>query len=969
MRQRIQGMARAAARCCALLLIALGLLTSLTARSHDPALRWWTIESPHFQVHFPEGERELAMRVARIAEYALARVVEWLEHAPDAPIQVVVMDSADTANGSASVLPYNTVHVYAEAPDSLHVLQDYDDHLQILLVHELTHIVHMDTIHGLPAWINRVLGRTVFPNGAQPVWFTEGLAVHAESAFTSAGRIRSSLFQMYLRTAALGGTFPTLDEASGVSLEWPQGTIPYLVGAFFVDYLAQRFGQTALTDLSQEMSDELIPWSLNAIARSVLDADYLALYDDWRAQVEAEARDQLESIESEGLTPTVPITRGGQIQDRPRISPGGGVLVYYSAPTDDRPSLRTSALDGGGDRELIEVNGAGGAAFRPDGDKIVFSQPEVFEQFYYYQDLFELDLETGHVERLTRGLRARSPDVSPDGRTIVFVRNRSGKSQLAMIGIDGSGLRALTSFSRSEQVYTPRFSPDGRQVVYSASRPDGGRDILLFDLASGSIRRLTDSRCMDMDPVFTPRGDRILFSSDRTGVFNIHEVDPRSGQIRRLTSVLTGAFRPQPALDSSGIAFVLYGPRGFDIAWMDWPEQRFDDRTTRAPRPAPHVEIEPVRYPVEPYRPWTTLLPRSWFPLYGEDPGGTTLGVLFGGQDVIGQISYQAGITMGIESKEVHADLSLKSRLLYPTLSAYFSRHVYRSSGLARVNGEPWPLDRERITLFVDLAFPFSSVRRTDMLFANYDVHWFDSRGEIPFDPMDMEPTLPDDRRLAWLSIGWYGSDVRSYTQSISAEEGLSASLSLRYAHPALGSSARVAEARFWLRTYFPIVRRLHHVLALALQGGLAIGDARSKSAFGVGGLPLRDPVQDIYYGYRYGGLYLRGYAPGAFAGSAYLLASAEYRLPIWTIERGLLTLPFFLQRLHAAVFIDAGGAGPADRGDELLGELCKVGLGAELRLDMLLAYHLPFSLRFGYGRGLMEGGTNNIYLTMGSGF
>ena len=96
-----------------------------------------------------------------------------------------------------------------------------------------------------------------------------------------------------------------------------------------------------------------------------------------------------------------------------------------------------------------------------------------------------------------------------------------------------------------------------------------------------------------------------------------------------------------------------------------------------------------------------------------------------------------------------------------------------------------------------------------------------------------------------------------------------------------------------------------------------------------------------------------------------YFLSSAEYRLPLFDIEAGFLSLPFYLRRLHAALFVDVGGVSM----DRLSTEMLKVGVGGELRLDMLLAYYLPFTLRLGYGRGLMEGGENNFFLTMGWGF
>jgi hypothetical protein len=940
------------------------------ASAYDPSLAWKTMKTAHFAIHFHTGTDELAVRVATLAEKAYSRVVGALEYAPAGRIQLVISDHSDSANGSAGVLPYNQVNLLASAPDDLSVLNDYDDYLWILLLHEITHIVHMDTVSGLPRIINLVFGRTAFPNGAQPGWFTEGLAVHMESAFSSAGRIRSSLFLMFLRTAALAGTIPTIDQLSGLMRDWPQGTAPYLYGSFFIDYIAHRFGETSLADLSHKMGGMLVPWTLNIVARDVLDLDYPTLYKQWSDTVRDQARRTLAELQRDGLTPFRFLTRRGHYQGHPRVSPGSGQVLYFSSPTDDWPSLRLVDKLGHNDHRLIEVNSDGGASFLPDGRGVVFGQSEVVDEFYFVSDLYLLDLASGRQLRLTRGLRSRSPDVSPDGRSVVFVKNMAGRTRIITARLrpkQGSldSMRVLVDYDDGTQLYSPRFSPDGRLVVFSAAKPGGGRNLVLVDLENGHRRRITHGRYMDSEPVFSRDGRRIIFSSDRTGIYNIWSLDLENLALSRLSNLATGAFGPDPAPDGSGIAFLVYGKDGYDIAWLDDPQKNFPTSASRPIRPAAHIIKTEAKPTTTGYTPWSTLWPRAWWPVFGADQWGDTYGVMLGGRDALGKLDYQLELNYGPGNNQVYFDLGLTARVIYPTLYLYTGRRVDRYYNQALVNGYSFPVDKERLTIYGDLFFPFSSSRQSHGLFINYELQMYDRWTRVPREPDDTEPLLPDDSNLAWLGMGWSFSNVRWYAHSISAEKGLSTTLSLRCSHPSLGSGSSLVEARFWFRTYFSIWRSRHHVLALGLQAGVVMGDRRRKWVYGLGGLPIDDIFLDAYYGYRYGGLYLRGYPRNAFMGSMFGLGSMEYRFPIVDIETGVLTLPFYLRRLHAAIFVDVGEA--AIDSPDL--DALKVGLGAELRLDMLLAYYLQTTLRLGYARGLSAGGGNNFFLTMGWGF
>src|SRR5205807_4051304 len=70
----------------------------------DPSLRWRTLDTAHFSVHFAEHTLAQARTVAEVAESVYPRVTGWLKWEPESRTQIVVLDSLDLSNGYASPL-------------------------------------------------------------------------------------------------------------------------------------------------------------------------------------------------------------------------------------------------------------------------------------------------------------------------------------------------------------------------------------------------------------------------------------------------------------------------------------------------------------------------------------------------------------------------------------------------------------------------------------------------------------------------------------------------------------------------------------------------------------------------------------------------------------------------------------------------------------------------------------------------
>ena len=142
----------------ALFLLLAAWLSSGTGWASSRDQHWRTIESDHFYVHFYQGSEAAAERAVMLLERAHRRLAAGLAHEPWLKTHVTLTDNTDSANGVANTSPFPRITAYVTAPDSMSVLEGFDDWIDILLTHEYTHVVHLDTVHGLPRLVNGLLG-------------------------------------------------------------------------------------------------------------------------------------------------------------------------------------------------------------------------------------------------------------------------------------------------------------------------------------------------------------------------------------------------------------------------------------------------------------------------------------------------------------------------------------------------------------------------------------------------------------------------------------------------------------------------------------------------------------------------------------------------------------------------------------------------------------------------------------------
>jgi Tol biopolymer transport system component len=847
----------------------------------DPALRWRSIKTEHFWIHYHNGLEHVARRMSLIAEETHARLVPEIGWRPFLRTDVVLVDNMDVANGFASPFPYNRVQIFIDRAPVDSVLGNYDDWLRMVFTHEYTHTLNIDTINGIPAISRYTCGRACFPNFFQPIWALEGNPVYRESKGDRFGRNNSTYVDMMMRCEVMAGTFKGIDQGSHFPRIWPRGNVPYVYGGRFVEYLERRFGAGAFSRVQIANSDNLLPYFVNYNAKQVYGSSFVALWEDWRRHEHLKHRRHLDAIEAGGVTHARMLTESGYMTTLPRFSRDGSSVYYVRMDPYRRPSLMKRAMNGESVFEIGPVNDPNSLALSASGAAFI-SDVEYTRSFSLYNDAFQF--RNGRT-RLTRGLRARYIDVSADESRVVFVRNQADRYFLMAGDAGFKQIRALIADS-DLQISFPRLSPDGRFAVFSLRDRDGSVDLAMIDIANRETTRLTRDASAEIHPCWHPDGEKIVFSSDRDGVFNLYELGLKARSISRVTNVAGGAFEPDVSPDGQSIAFASYDHRGFNIALIPYSIQNGHSirvRTERLPDSFfNNREDIPGGQDVTgcDYSALRSVLPSVWIPVMESTQiyGNTydyTLGLYTIGSDTLYRHQYYLMAAASRIQRRMDLQAVYAYSGLYPDLIV-----SYQDDTLFWGEDEfPWQ-DRhdsrlrrkmER-TATAGLSVPFLYFRSSHKFFTSYSYDkaiwdWYDPGYEI----------ARYERLLARIRGAYSYTSAQLYPFSISPEDGRSLVVIADWYDDSIASDLSFYKMRGEYAEYLPGFRN-NCVFMVRMRGGASFNNPEYLSPYNLGRFHRGERGGAASGEDEFG---MRGYPAGEVYGDRLAVAAAEYRFPL----------------------------------------------------------------------------------------
>jgi TolB protein len=225
--------------------------------------------------------------------------------------------------------------------------------------------------------------------------------------------------------------------------------------------------------------------------------------------------------------------------DYPDWSPDGRLIAYQHC-SEGRPcSVWTVEPDGGKPHQVrfhCRLKGgcdASAPAWTPDGRLLVtLAQGRVtidIEPQIQQSSIEEIDLRSGKQRTIYKRSGwtgdAAAPQVSPDGRSVIYTRQNSARSKpsfgkaIFAVGIDGSGHHQVASWELGGGDH-PVFSPDGKILFRSFENEDSRQSDFWTVRPDGSgLKQLTHFKppTLVLSASYSPDGGWIVHGSDGDG--------------------------------------------------------------------------------------------------------------------------------------------------------------------------------------------------------------------------------------------------------------------------------------------------------------------------------------------------------------------------------------------------------------------------------------------------------------------
>lgn len=710
------------------LLAALGITSFSGSLQAEDTLQ--TIETEHARIHFHQDYQAFAQQVASKFEPIYDDVSQRVGFEQNDKLDFLIGDDFHQANGYA--IPFaagKIVKVFTSSPRSEEALGSYNDWLDIVISHELTHKIQMSAPSR--SWRSKLdstfLTSDLVNFFRYPRWVTEGYATVIETEYTKQGRVNSDYIKALLQQWAIEGQLPNYDTLNGSS-SYEGNRMAYYQGSAFLFWLQANYGQEKLPQLWKRSTAKKYRNFEDAFSGLFLDSPQ-RLYKEFVAeQTYAAKQNQLAK------------------QNKAKLWHNNDFKVLSSEPSPTQSQLLQLEIDSKGYAQLkvhsLDENTKAKAEFvknnqallAADKQDVADSMPDVFNReavhtitpAKYMQwrharwldennalllqaqqqennelgfELAKVALATGEVTKITESLRLHDFVLTPDQKSVIATSHFAGFNQIIKVSLLDGSFTILDEKRLNQPMDNLTLSPDGETLALMAIH-DKQWKIHFYHLATKQWQVVE----LPVEGNYTShlrwQGDGLYFSQShsdemlelRKGIkgnvaVDVYRLQPKEKTWQQLTQgnkLVTNAFTINEQL-----IYLSTSSQG-----QDTYSQAINDQSSNSDLSSGHFELLNLDKPV-PKTNLTSDLPAKDYGI-GPQTGLMTLitgydskddsgaDIVIRGGDPLGRLRWQAAITSG--DQQEHGSLSVKSNWQNLEWFAEFIDSDYKSDAFKREN-------------------------------------------------------------------------------------------------------------------------------------------------------------------------------------------------------------------------------------------------------------------------------------------
>ena len=866
-----------------MLLLAVGI-----SGKYHPEIKWREVKGEKIYVVFPLGYEEEANYTLTTAREIYKKLQKLWRMDVKGKIKVLLTDVYDASNGSATFFPFNRIEIYLFNPMPDTTLGNYREWIELVLLHEMTHIFNMNAGSGFTYFMRKIAGTNpaFYPMIYAPDWVMEGMAVYVESRLTAGGRLNSADYKIMLNRIASARSIPDVFHIFGEPTDWPGPTAKYFYGAAFIQFLAKRYGEDKVkkfvTYYSRKpipmiMSNDsnLVPLTASQGLRKILGKSIYRLWKEF-----------FESIQVPQNPPTSKInvlTLSGIEKKYPAA--GENEQIFYARWNyKEFPGIYNLDLTNGKTKRLIKKQGVNGLFYDTKRRKIYFSAADSYKSFYIYSDIYELDIKTLRVEQLTRGRRLFHPVTK--GERVYCIKRERSSSYLARLDLK-SGKETILSRGFSAMAY-PSLSPDGSRIAASVKKKNEKWCIGLFTNEGKLLKQVTPGTTKSYSPVWK-NTDELLFITEYKENYRLACID--------LETCITTVFHdPQfpsvryfsllPGNTQAVVSF--FDNNGFNLGRVNLSALETEKISSKCREPvclSPTNGTPPVK--AGKYNFLHDLSPKYFTLSYRSGGNDIQPGIYLSGTDILSQHSFRLKGYYGIKTQTFNWDFNYIYDGLFPTLMFKYSDFTDLHQTADQVE---YTLRRKEME-FIGMYPLIYRSRYQAWLYSNL---YFEKVTDN-LDNVSENYSI----NLNGIKLGILYNSAKQYYDSISLSDGIQLALSYSRDLKFLGSDYEINTAALEYQHYLSIFRP--NVLALRFSVSDSWGKA--KRVFYMGG-------SKPYTGHGMAGdnmfELMRGYPSGYFSGTGGYLINLEYRIGLFKIEKSFF-ISRSMERFYLNFFADIG--------------------------------------------------------------